>query len=188
MLAMQYSFTFPADYDMSIIRKRISERGGQLDGYPNMQWKTYLWTEKTSSCSKVNNSYAPFYLWDNNDGMNSFLCSSGFGNLCRDFGRPNVEIWSVSDYFSTKKMKAAKFMLRQIAPIASSQLLSDLQHENAAFAKQAIQEGAASVVTAFDPLRWRSLRITTWEQSPKMLVRDERYDYYNIGYVALGNP
>lgn len=185
---MQYNFTFPADYDMSIIRKRISERGRQLDGYPNMQWKTYLWTEKSSNCSQCNNSYAPFYLWENNEGLNSFLCSSGFKNLCHDFGRPNIEIWSVSDYLSTKNMKTAKFLLRQIAPISSGQILSDLLHENAAFTKKAIQEGAASVVTAFDPLKWRSLRITTWEQSPKKLVRDGRHDSYNIGYVALGNP
>lgn len=188
MLAMQYSFTFPADYDMSIIRKRISERGGQLDGYPKMQWKAYLWTEKNATRSQDKNSYAPFYLWDNNDGMNRFLCSSGFKNLCHDFGRPNIETWSVSDYLSTKNLKTAKSMLRQIAPIPSVQLLSDLQQENAAFAKQAIQEGAVSVVTAFDPLGWRSLRVTTWEQPPEMLVRDDQCDCYNIGYVALGSP
>lgn len=32
MLAMQYSFTLPADYDMAIIRRRISDNG-QISGH-----------------------------------------------------------------------------------------------------------------------------------------------------------
>jgi hypothetical protein len=34
MLAMQYRFVLPADYDMAIIRQRIHERGHLLDGFP----------------------------------------------------------------------------------------------------------------------------------------------------------
>ena len=33
MIAMQYSFVLPADYDMAIIDRRIREKGPLLDGF-----------------------------------------------------------------------------------------------------------------------------------------------------------
>jgi hypothetical protein len=38
MLAMQYSFTLPADYDMAIIYNRIREKGHLLDDFPNVRF------------------------------------------------------------------------------------------------------------------------------------------------------
>ena len=32
MIAMQYTFTLPADYDMGIIEKRIADNGHLMDG------------------------------------------------------------------------------------------------------------------------------------------------------------
>ena len=52
MLAMQYSFTLPADYDMTIIERRIAENGHRLDGYPGLvAWDTQNW------------QLIRFYLW-----------------------------------------------------------------------------------------------------------------------------
>src|SRR5271165_2720611 len=42
MIAMQYSFTLPADYDMSVIDRRIADKGPLLDGFPGLQFKAYL--------------------------------------------------------------------------------------------------------------------------------------------------
>jgi hypothetical protein len=42
MIAMQYSFTLPADYDMSIIDRRIRDKGPLLDNFPNLRLKAYL--------------------------------------------------------------------------------------------------------------------------------------------------
>ena len=39
MIAMQYSFTLPADYDMSIVDRRIRDKGPLLDGFPNLGFK-----------------------------------------------------------------------------------------------------------------------------------------------------
>lgn len=39
MIAMQYSFSLPADYDMSIIDRRIAEKGHLLDNFPNLKFK-----------------------------------------------------------------------------------------------------------------------------------------------------
>ena len=42
MIAMQYSFTLPADYDMSVIDRRIADTGPLLDGFPGLKFKAYL--------------------------------------------------------------------------------------------------------------------------------------------------
>ena len=44
MIAMQYGFTLPGDYDMSIIDRRIRDKGPLLDGFPNLGFKAYLFT------------------------------------------------------------------------------------------------------------------------------------------------
>lgn len=51
MIAMQYSFTLPADYDMSIIDRRIRDKGPLLDGFPNLGFKAYLSARKGSSAA-----------------------------------------------------------------------------------------------------------------------------------------
>ncbi len=45
MLAMQYSFTLPADYDMAIIQDRITRFGHLLDNAPQLLIKAYLYAQ-----------------------------------------------------------------------------------------------------------------------------------------------
>jgi hypothetical protein len=42
MIAMQYSFTLPADYDMAIIDRRIAQKSGFTDNFPKLLFKAYL--------------------------------------------------------------------------------------------------------------------------------------------------
>ena len=42
MIAMQYGFTLPADYDMTIIDRRMRDKGPLLDGFPDLRFKAYL--------------------------------------------------------------------------------------------------------------------------------------------------
>ena len=42
MIAMQYSFVLPADYDMAIVRERIAVKGKLLDDLPGLAFKAYL--------------------------------------------------------------------------------------------------------------------------------------------------
>ena len=42
MIAMQYNFTLPADYDMGIVERRITEKGPLLDDFPKLKFKAYL--------------------------------------------------------------------------------------------------------------------------------------------------
>jgi len=42
MLAMQYCFSLPADYDMAIVRRRISDNGHRMNGFPKLVFKAFL--------------------------------------------------------------------------------------------------------------------------------------------------
>lgn len=63
MLAMQYSFTLPADYDMSIIRQRIATKGHLMDGFPLLVFKAFLQASRdVGRRHAFENLYAPFYM------------------------------------------------------------------------------------------------------------------------------
>ena len=72
MHAMQYEITLPADYDMTIIRRRVATRGSATDAFPGLGVKAYAIRERGVLGSPVN-QYAPFYLWADPAGMNQFL-------------------------------------------------------------------------------------------------------------------
>lgn len=57
MIAMQYRFTPPADYDMGIIDRRITDRALSLDGFPGIWLKAYLTARVPDG---ADNRYAPF--------------------------------------------------------------------------------------------------------------------------------
>lgn len=91
MLAMQYRFTLPADYDMAIVRRRIADFGHRLDACPQLIVKAYLYAQRSEGSAE--NLYAPFYLWNSSAGMNDFLAGEGFRGLSQAFGWPRVNHW-----------------------------------------------------------------------------------------------
>jgi hypothetical protein len=95
MYAMQYEINLPADYDMGIIRDRVARRGSALDGFAGLEFKAYLVRERSGGA--VTNAYAPFYVWNDIDGMRRFLWGgSGFAGVIASFGRPSVQDWTVA--------------------------------------------------------------------------------------------
>ncbi|MFG3281013.1 DUF4865 family protein [Streptomyces sp. NPDC048111] len=161
MHAMQYEIVLPADYDMEIIRKRVATRGHLLDDFPGLGLKAYLMRERGAS-SPVN-SYAPFYLWNTAEGMNSFLWGPGFQGVVNDFGRPRVRHWTGLSYTegpASQATPAAATVRRTPVPDGV---------EPARFvAEQVAEEPAAGAVASavgIDPSRWEVVRLTLWEQS-----------------------
>lgn len=94
MYAMQYAVQLPADYDMQIIRDRVTNTGHLLDGFPGLKFKAYLLREKANGAP--GNEYAPFYVWDDIDGMRAFCWGDlGYSSIVRDFGRRPIQDWTV---------------------------------------------------------------------------------------------
>lgn len=120
MISMQYKVKLPDDYDMNIIRKRVSDNGRKTDGFQDLIFKAYLISIKDKYCAPQN-EYAPLYLWRNSEGMNKFIWDGFYDNILNSFGwqkiNINVPLFSeINDYFGT-----AHFCLeiKRIIPVCS---------------------------------------------------------------------
>jgi hypothetical protein len=90
MYSMQYTVPLPSDYDMGIIRDRVDRTGHLMDGFPGLRFKAFAIREKSAGAPA--NEYAPFYVWDDIDGMRAFcLADPGYSAIVRDFGRRPIE-------------------------------------------------------------------------------------------------
>ncbi|MFG2501001.1 DUF4865 family protein [Streptomyces sp. NPDC048441] len=179
MHAMQYEITLPADYDMGIIRNRVAAKGHLLDNYPGLGAKAYLIRERGVAESPVN-QYAPFYLWNTPEGMNSFLWGPGFQGIIDDFGRPEVQHWTGLAFAegaarSTMPAKSAApampaaSAIRRRTPIPARARLGDLATELVHDTEQlALEDGVIYAAAAIDPRTWEALLFSVWDrESPK---------------------
>lgn len=177
MIAMQYSFTLPADYDMTIIERRISENGYRLDGYPGLIFKTYLYAcQSDPLTASIENLYAPFYLWQDAASLNRFLLSPGFEAVTRAFGWPEVRIYAVLAAALSADILQAKFANRQVETIEPYRDLSALDEP------LTLDDELAHVLT-WDPQKWQLVRLRLWQAPPsKMILHGQNYQ---IGHISL---
>jgi hypothetical protein len=185
MIAMQYSFVLPADYDMGIIDRRIREKGPLLDGFPRLRFKSYLSARRRDAgFTSGENLYAPFYLWNEPEGIDDVLSGPGFAALTRDFGWPTVRTWIVWQAEVGADLRAARFARRQIAPIPPHGDLASRRDMAIADARSAVRDGALASVAAFDPTGWTAIRFDLWPVLPEPTGEDAQV--YAVGHVAVG--
>lgn len=170
MHAMQYEITLPADYDMGIIRNRVATRGHLLHDYPGLGAKAYLIRERGVDGSPVN-QYAPLYLWNTPEGMNSFLWGPGFQGIVDDFGRPEVQHWTGLAFVEGSRtgtgaaLAAIRRRMRIPARTPLGTFADELVHEAERLARQ---EGVIFSAVAIDPRTWEALHVSLWDHaSPK---------------------
>lgn len=184
MIAMQYGFTLPADYDMAIIRQRIADKGHLLDDFPRLRFKAYLYAERGEGANPENdNAYAPFYLWQDTEGMNAFLGSAGFAALARAFGWPSVRTWSVWQAELAADLRAAARATREIVAIGDHAPLAELREAEALAAQADRVAGALAAVSAFDPTGWTLLRLRLWPDVHGAAARTG-VRCYRVGHVS----
>jgi hypothetical protein len=184
MLAMQYGFTLPADYDMAIIRRRIADKGHLLDGFPGLAFKAYLHASRDDrELPSRDNLYAPFYLWHDNEGINAFLGGAGFAALARDFGRPAVRTWIPWHAERADDLRGAACATREQVRIPVHADPGTLREIEAAAARQDRAAGALAAISACDPTDWMLLRFRLWPGLRPDLARDER-QLYRVGHVS----
>ncbi|GAB2955142.1 DUF4865 family protein [Hafnia psychrotolerans] len=173
MIAMQYSFTLPADYDMGIIEKRITDNGHLLDGYPGLIFKTYLYARlddmKTGS---TENLYAPFYLWRDAESLNHFLISTGFQGVAKAFGWPQVRTYPVVAARLSDDIADAVFATREISDIAPFSALSQLVGEPTL--------DALIDIVAWDTTNWKKIHFTAGK---KIIAGNGQH--YRIKHISL---
>jgi Domain of unknown function (DUF4865) len=184
MIAMQYSFTLPADYDMEIIDRRIRDKGPLLDGFPMLGFKAYLSARKQGVDYKsAENLYAPFYLWREPEGIDRFLSSPGFAALTRDFGWPSVKTWLIWHADQSADLRSAKFATRAITAVAPHSDLAARRDSAIADARAATKAGALAAIAGFDPTGWKAVAFHLWS-SPSDHV-SEATQIYSVGHISL---
>jgi len=175
MIAMQYSFVLPADYDMAIIRERIASKGPLLDGLPGLMFKAYLHAEQPE------HAYAPFYLWRDEQAMHDFLNGPGFAGVARAFGWPSVQTWTPWHTSIGADVRQAHHATRSTSSIAPYSALTELREQEEEYARHALQHGALAVVVGFEPVTWTVTRLCLWRDRPSNAAAEQ---HYGVGHVS----
>jgi hypothetical protein len=181
MIAMQYSFTLPADYDMAVIRRRIEEKGPSLDHFDGLRLKAYLHATRGERSDE--NLYAPFYVWRDSEAMQRFLGGPGFAALTRAFGWPSIRCWQVWDAYLSPLAHEARFASREIRPIAPYAALDALRGEARETLQRDVERGAPAAVTAFEPTTWTWVSFRLFNETPPA-SRTDAGQWYDVGHVS----
>ena len=185
MIAMQYSLSLPADYDMGIIDRRIRDKGPLLDGFPNLKFKAYLRAARGDLESREN-LYAPFYVWEKADGASDFLCGPGFQALASDFGWPSVSTWIVWQACVAPDFMEAKFATREIFPLEPHARLDQIRrHENDEAMNAVTSGNVLASVAGFEPTTWMRIRVTFWNTLPETRLASG-VQAYRVGHISRG--
>ncbi len=168
MLAMQYSFTLPADYDMDIIRERVATRGAVFDTLPYLGFKA-----------------SPFYVWQEHQGMHDFFCGEKFQSLVQSFGWPAVRTWSVLDAAVGKREVQPAWATRELVRIEPYTDLQELRIREFALQQETIQAPHVhSRVVAFDPYTWMLVRFTLQEKLDDSVLQSRGTQCYEVLHLS----
>lgn len=161
MLATQYAIPLPADYDMTVIRRRVAERGHLLDDYPGLALKAYLVQDVALGAPQ--NQYAPFYLWTDTGAAASFLWGGGgFAGIVRDFGRPTVSTWLGLDFRRGRAHgePAASATLQRRPLTPGEDPAGEAERLRRLLDDGAEGDDVLSIAAAIDPARWEAVVFT----------------------------
>lgn len=185
MIAMQYSFALPADYDMAIVRQRIASKGHLLDDFDGLHFKAYLHASRDRDVLATReNLYAPFYLWRDSAAMQRFLSSAGFAQLTQAFGWPVIRCWPVWDAYLSPEARHATLASRELDAIAPYSALDVLRQNDHTLLQRDIERGALAAVNAFEPTTWTRVRFRLWGE-PHPALDAEHRQLYDVGHVSL---
>lgn len=160
MLAMQYTITLPADYDMKAIEARVEERRPLFDAIPGLMHKTYL----ANFDDKI---YAPFYIWSDTVQMRDFLMDNLFHGVTTSFSRPRVRTWAVLNLERGQFEGIPTHAVREADPISPEEPLDALFEREKAYQELLLKNPALYLtVLGLDADRWEVLRYHVWKDIP----------------------
>ncbi|RQP25366.1 DUF4865 family protein [Piscinibacter terrae] len=181
MRAMQYVVPLPAAFDMDIIRRRVADKGPLMDDLPGLGFKAWLYAVHGEHGAE--NRYAPFYLWHEDEAMNSFLLGPGFATLAADFGRPPVRSWTTLHAELTRSLREARVATVESAAVPAGTALDAMADAERVRAQLECAKGALVAVVALDPHAWSLVRLLLWRDVPGAARERETYA---VGHVSVG--
>ena len=189
MIAMQYSFTLPADYDMSIVHTRIASKGHLTDTFPDLLFKAYLSaTIHDEKLGSHENLYAPFYVWHREAGLNAFINSPAFQGLVHDFGWPAVKTWFIWEKTLSPAFQSAHYATREIITLPSHTNLQQKRQKEIEWMQHEVQHHSAlGTVVAFEPTTWTLVRFSLWSSDDAfpIVTGSPEIQRYQVGYLSV---
>lgn len=183
MLTMQYNIILPTDYDMDIIKKRVRDSGDKTDGFQDLKMKAYLIAER-SRHGNYGNQYAPFYLWNKADGMNSFLLGGPFNNIINSFGCPAVNNWVVL-YEHVKKTAEVQYAVVKTDHIKNLKgFASLLEDEKESFMKSISVPSTTAYIVSYNPSNWEICYFHMSTDLEALQRKEEGVLIYDVHHIS----
>ncbi|MDX3692318.1 DUF4865 family protein [Streptomyces europaeiscabiei] len=159
---------------MEVVRRRVASRGHALDAWEGLGLKAYLMRERGVHGSPVN-QYAPFYLWNSVEGMNSFFWGGGFQGIVDDFGRPSARQWTGLAYEAGGGADSpARVAVRARRPVPGGVPLGEVVEDAVRGTERlASLDGAVLAAAAVDTSRWEIVHLACRAGCPVLQGRGE---------------
>lgn len=183
MLAMQYGFDLPADFDLDAVRQRVQEIGHRFDGLPGLHAKAFLLADRCGDAAK---RYAPYYLWQDPAGMTEFLASAAFAAVEAKYGRPVVQVWSPIVFLTGEaRDDAPTFASQQVIDVpAGTDLVALAAQERELAARVSTTSGLHTFFSGLDSTNWQVVRTAFWHSPPEFVAGARVYELLYLATAA----
>ena len=174
MIAMQYKILLSDDFDMNVIRERVSKNGNKTDGFQDLLFKAYLISEN-SEIQKSNNEYSPLYLWKDSVGMNKFIFDGFYDNILNSFGWQNINIGIPLLYNLEKDFKQSQYVVEVEHEILPTQQMKSLN-----FSLNSSE--CTGKVFIYNPDKWKCAEYYFYEEMP---IRNMGGKVYKLLHLSM---
>jgi hypothetical protein len=182
MHSMQYTFTFPEEFDMNAIRQRVAEKGRAFDALPELAIKAFLITDRSGGADA--NRYAPFYIWQSKQGLQDFLFGDRFGAVSAAFGRPAVAITQLLNFDIADRSAAPAFATQETISLAKRDLLTLRATETERHVNALATPGLFARAVAVDTERWNLHRFSFWTKQESFAQLGEKALLYQVLHLS----
>lgn len=174
---MQYKILLPDQYDMNVIRQRVSSNGSKTDGFEDLLFKAYLISEKDDA-EKSKNEYSPLYLWKDSAGMNKFIFHGFYDNILNSFGWQHIKINIPLLCSLEKEFAQSKYVLeieREFFPMQNMKPMNFSLCSNESTGK----------VLIYNPDKWKYSEYYFYQNMPKRSVHDKKGKIYQLLHLSM---
>jgi len=187
MIAMQYKITLPSDYNMDIIRNRVSDKGYLADNLQGLDFKAFLISEK-GNFSNNENMYAPFYVWSKDMGMIDVVLGDFFQGIITSFGWQKISNWIVLHSSKSENNIFPKYALQETITIPTFTDLKALREQEVNRNKEVMDNPHMKYsIVAFNPENWSLVRFQIADNLEDNSVNNSQIEKYEVLYLASPN-
>lgn len=166
MILKQYVVTLPADYDMGVIRSRVSTKGTGFDAFPGLGVKVFLIREK-GRFGAESNQYAPLYLWPSVEAIWEFVAGDGFRGILDSFGWTPIHNWwglAFERAPAVQSLANLQSVVKRARTVEPGTNLTELRNREMAAARENVgtSRGPQMRAVGLNPETWSLVQFDYW--------------------------